>query len=238
MMTWLAHHGAACRLAVRRLTAVPLNTLLSVIAIGVALALPAGGQMLLSNVMQMARSASPSPQLSVFLRLDADRVRGLRYGDAVLPGPLQASRRDVAYRGLQPGGIPDRGLAQAPRPALRDPDRAAPHRGRNRGRSQRHHHFPAMVPALLGHGTVTQSLFGRRFTRAILGAGTRGCYERQMRLVRQIHGDEKAICGQHGHARVLPQVHRLAVAAGVLGPAQRLRSALGALAGGAANRPR
>jgi len=73
MMTWLAHHGAACRLAVRRLTAVPLNTLLSVIAIGVALALPAGGQMLLSNALQLARNASPSPQISVFLRLDADR---------------------------------------------------------------------------------------------------------------------------------------------------------------------
>jgi cell division transport system permease protein len=73
MITWFAQHRAALRLALRRLAAAPLNTLLSVVAIGVALALPAGGQMLLANAMQLARNASPSPQISLFLRLDADR---------------------------------------------------------------------------------------------------------------------------------------------------------------------
>ena len=39
MKVWLAHHQEAARLALRRLTAAPLNSLLSLLAIGVALAL-------------------------------------------------------------------------------------------------------------------------------------------------------------------------------------------------------
>lgn len=72
MNVWLAHHGSALRLAFSRLTAAPLNTLLSLLAIGVALALPAGGQMLLGNAVQLARNAAPQPQLSVFMVVGAD----------------------------------------------------------------------------------------------------------------------------------------------------------------------
>lgn len=60
--------------AVRRLLATPVNTLLSLLAIGIALALPAGGQMLLANALQLAAAnAAGAPQISLFVALDAPR---------------------------------------------------------------------------------------------------------------------------------------------------------------------
>jgi len=73
MNVWLVQHGKAFNWALRRLAATPLNTLLSLLAIGIALALPAGGQMLLGNAMQFARNAATTPQISLFLSLDASR---------------------------------------------------------------------------------------------------------------------------------------------------------------------
>jgi cell division transport system permease protein len=73
MSIWLSQHGDAFRTAVRRLAASPVNTVLSLLAIGVALALPAGGQMLVTNILQLARNSAPTPQISMFLVLDADK---------------------------------------------------------------------------------------------------------------------------------------------------------------------
>ena len=81
MRTWLNQHISAARFAVRRLAATPMNTLLAVLAIGIALALPAGGQMLLANVQQMGQGttqgaknrATPKVQISLYLNVDAER---------------------------------------------------------------------------------------------------------------------------------------------------------------------
>jgi cell division transport system permease protein len=73
MRTWLIQHRDAALLALRRLVASPVNTMLSLLAIGVALALPAGGQMLLANALQLARNAAPTPQVSLFLDVGADK---------------------------------------------------------------------------------------------------------------------------------------------------------------------
>lgn len=73
MKVWLIHHRDALFLALRRLTAMPLNLLLSLLAMGIALALPAGGQMLLANALHLAGDTAPRPQISLFLALDADR---------------------------------------------------------------------------------------------------------------------------------------------------------------------
>ena len=73
MRVWLAQHREAARLALRRLASAPVNTLLSLLAIGVALALPAGGQMLLANALQLAGTTAAVPQISVFMAADADR---------------------------------------------------------------------------------------------------------------------------------------------------------------------
>jgi cell division transport system permease protein len=60
-------------LAARRLAAAPINSLLSLLAIGVALALPAGGQMLLANMQQLAGTTSAVPRISVFMATNAER---------------------------------------------------------------------------------------------------------------------------------------------------------------------
>lgn len=73
MNAWLVHHRDSLLLALRRLAATPLNTLLSLLAMGIALALPAGGQMLLANAMQLAAGTAATPQVSVFMTLDASR---------------------------------------------------------------------------------------------------------------------------------------------------------------------
>lgn len=72
-MIWLRTHWNAARLALQRLAAAPLNTLLAILGIGIALALPAGGQLLLSHAATLARGAASAPQLTVFLSLDAER---------------------------------------------------------------------------------------------------------------------------------------------------------------------
>jgi cell division transport system permease protein len=74
MKIWLAQHGEAARLAMRRLGAAPLNSLLYLLAIGVALALPAGGQMLLANASSLAGATSTAPQISIFMAANADRA--------------------------------------------------------------------------------------------------------------------------------------------------------------------
>jgi cell division transport system permease protein len=70
---WLAHHQDAALLALRRLAAAPVNSLLSLLAIGVALSLPAGGQMLLANALHLAGTASAVPQISIFMAATAER---------------------------------------------------------------------------------------------------------------------------------------------------------------------
>lgn len=73
MKVWLTHHRKACLLALRRLVAAPVNSLLSLLAIGIALALPAGGEMLLANARQLAGTTSAAPQISIFMAANAER---------------------------------------------------------------------------------------------------------------------------------------------------------------------
>jgi cell division transport system permease protein len=73
MRTWLAQHLEAAAVALRRLAAFPLNSLLSLLAIGIALALPAAGQMLLANVQHLGGATSAVPQISIFMTVDAER---------------------------------------------------------------------------------------------------------------------------------------------------------------------
>lgn len=72
-MRWLAAHRKALRQALHRLFVAPLTMLLSVLGIGVALALPAGGQQLLEQIAALGRSTTTTPQLTVFLTVDAER---------------------------------------------------------------------------------------------------------------------------------------------------------------------
>ena len=81
MRIWLSQHQDAARLALRRLAAAPVNSLLSLLAIGIALALPAGGQMLLANALQLSGTTSAVPQISVFMATNAERQAATEIGE-------------------------------------------------------------------------------------------------------------------------------------------------------------
>jgi cell division transport system permease protein len=101
---WFAQHGNALRNAWRRLIAAPLNTLLSLLVIGIGLTLPAAGYILLDNLRIIGQGLSGSQQISVFLTLDAGRkdVAELesRLKDSK-PGDWRFVSRDEALRRLQ-----------------------------------------------------------------------------------------------------------------------------------------
>jgi cell division transport system permease protein len=112
MNAWLHQHRDALLLALRRLAATPLNTLLSLLATGIALALPAGGQMLLSNALQLAKNAAPAPQISLFMALDASRAAANEIGARLekYPGVRQVRfvpREDTLARMKSAEGLGD-----------------------------------------------------------------------------------------------------------------------------------
>lgn len=80
MRVWLSQHQDAVRLALRRMAAAPVNSLLSLLAIGIALALPAGGQMLLANALHLSGTTSAVPQISIFMAARAEHQAAMEIG--------------------------------------------------------------------------------------------------------------------------------------------------------------
>ncbi|MFT4173598.1 MAG: permease-like cell division protein FtsX [Rhodocyclaceae bacterium] len=91
-MSLHAHRFAFVR-AARRLTGRPLTALLSGLVIAIALALPALGYTLIDNLASLARGVSGKPEISVFLRTDADE-RAV----AMLRSKMQSDTRIAAVR--------------------------------------------------------------------------------------------------------------------------------------------
>lgn len=111
-MNWLAVHWHAARLALRRLAATPLNTLLSVFGIGIALALPAAGYVLLGHVKTLTQGNAATPQLTVFLSVDADRrtaqaVEAKLKAEPAVAGTELLAREDTLARMKASGGLAD-----------------------------------------------------------------------------------------------------------------------------------
>lgn len=73
MKAWFAQHQAALASAFQRLWSTPLNTLLSLLVIGIALTLPGAGYVLLDNLRELGRNASGVQQISLFMNLDASK---------------------------------------------------------------------------------------------------------------------------------------------------------------------
>ena len=73
MNRFLTQHLAALHDALRRLVAAPLNTILSLVVIGTALALPSAGWVTLDNLRGLTGCASGVQQISLFLTLDASK---------------------------------------------------------------------------------------------------------------------------------------------------------------------
>ena len=73
MMAWLRLHSMAFAATVTKLARTPFTSLLNILVIGVALALPAGAYTLLVNLQSVAHGISADPELSIFLALDAKK---------------------------------------------------------------------------------------------------------------------------------------------------------------------
>ena len=71
MSNWFYLHFRAIAHALRRLAGQPVGTVLSALVVGIALSLPGGGYLLLDNVGSLARGVSGTPEISLFLAMDA-----------------------------------------------------------------------------------------------------------------------------------------------------------------------
>jgi cell division transport system permease protein len=74
MRAWLRQHRQALVGALRKLAAQKSAAILNVLVIGIALSLPAGGYALLGSLRAATAGATLEPQLSVFLRPEAQRA--------------------------------------------------------------------------------------------------------------------------------------------------------------------
>lgn len=98
-MNWFRSQQRALLLALRRLAATPLNTLLSVLGIGIALALPAAGFILLGHVTTLAQGSTgfkATPQLTIFLPVDAERKTALAVEAKLKADPAVAKTQLLA----------------------------------------------------------------------------------------------------------------------------------------------
>lgn len=129
MKVWFAHHVAAIGDALRRLLAAPLNTLLSLLVIGIALTLPTAGWVLLDNLREAGRDTANVQEISLFLSLDA----GKRDIDAIESrlaetnaGPWRFVSREEALKHLQASEGMAEIVASLPRNPLPDAFVVAP----------------------------------------------------------------------------------------------------------------
>ena len=67
MTGWLSQHAQALLAAVRKLAVQRASSLLNVLVIGIALALPTGGYLLLANLQSVAARFTLEPQVSVYM---------------------------------------------------------------------------------------------------------------------------------------------------------------------------
>ena len=71
MISWIRHQKHALTSALRRLSRQPLATLLTALAMGVAISLPSGLYLMLGNLSRLAGDLPAQPEISLFLAADA-----------------------------------------------------------------------------------------------------------------------------------------------------------------------
>ena len=139
MKAWLRHHRQSLVQTAARLAGAPFSSLLSVLVIGIALALPLGGYSLLVNMQGYVEGLAADPEISVFMSSEASKSDVAEVGRRLKElGGIKSLRfvpRDVALAGLKktPGfadavatlknnPLPDAYIVAL---ASRDPDLAA-----------------------------------------------------------------------------------------------------------------
>ena len=102
---WLMQHGFVFFLTLKRLISTPVTSLLSVIVMGIALSLPTGIYVFMENLQSISGETANSPQMSLFLKLDAKkedikRIKQRLEEDSQIVS-FQFVSKDVALQQLQ-----------------------------------------------------------------------------------------------------------------------------------------
>lgn len=97
MSAWLTTHRNALWLALCRLWAAPVTTLLSLLGVGIALALPAGGYLLMAEVAGLTQGAAATPQITLFMPVAAER-KAAQAIEARLKGRSDVARVQLLAR--------------------------------------------------------------------------------------------------------------------------------------------
>lgn len=129
MNGYLAQHLAALRDALRRVVSTPLNTLLSLLVIGIALALPSAGWLAIANLGALAGSAAGVQEISLFLTNEAGKKDVAEIESrlaAAQPGQWRFVARDEALKQLQAAEGMAEIIASLPRNPLPDAFVVAP----------------------------------------------------------------------------------------------------------------
>jgi len=120
---WLSQHAQTLWLALKRLRQNPFASLLNISVIGIALSLPGGLYVLLTNLESLSRQVSGEPQISLFLSMQAASAEVSQIQARLKSHPgvrnFQFVPRDQALRELQKAaGIADvvQSLTQNPLP--------------------------------------------------------------------------------------------------------------------------
>jgi len=71
MKNWMRQHWRSLAVTLARLVRTPLASVLNIGVVGVALALPLAFYVILANLQGLAQDKAPTPQISLFLALDA-----------------------------------------------------------------------------------------------------------------------------------------------------------------------
>ena len=123
MMRGLVQHLVVLRTALRRIFSSRLGGFFNILVIGIALSLPAGMYLLLQNAQGLVAQLSGTPQISLFLSLDAkpgdiDNLRGQLAKNPAIERVQFVSRADALEQLKQSTGLADviGGLQQNPLP--------------------------------------------------------------------------------------------------------------------------
>src|SRR5574340_824034 len=118
-----AHHLSVLRAVLRRLFASPLAGFLNILVIGIALSLPTGMYLLLQNAQGLVAQFSGTPQISLFLEMnaraeDVDRLRKQLAQHPAVAGIEFVARAQALEQLRQSSGLADLigGLQQNPLP--------------------------------------------------------------------------------------------------------------------------
>lgn len=94
-MNWLRQHRRAALAALRQLVAQPVATLLTTLAIGVAISLPSGMYLILSNLDRLAGDLPAQPEISLYLDTEIDAAAREAIAARLQQHPALAYRRFI-----------------------------------------------------------------------------------------------------------------------------------------------